>query len=78
VTRGRLGDDALAALATLLLELGAWKQRVPVAPPVPDESRATLTVRCEGGATTVWERYNDLAAGRRLIRVRDHVLGICG
>jgi hypothetical protein len=57
------------ALAALLIELKAWKQRVPERPAVPDESRATLTIRCGGAEARIWEWYNDLGKHRRIARV---------
>ena len=74
VVRGRAGLDAVREIARLLLEIEAWEQRVPDAAPVPDESRATLTVRRGAARSTIWERYNDLAATGRIGRVRDALL----
>jgi hypothetical protein len=71
VTRGPIGPDALAALAQLLIEIRAWEQVERDIPPVAGESRATLTIRAGGSVAVAWERVNDLAAGRRLSRVRD-------
>jgi hypothetical protein len=59
------------ALATLLLELQAWKQRVPDRRAVPDESRAGLTIRCGDAQARIWEWYNDLGKLQRIARVRD-------
>jgi hypothetical protein len=39
-------------------------------PPVPDESRASLTISISGCASRIWERFNDLAANNRLIQVK--------
>lgn len=59
------------ALAGLLVELKAWKQRVPERRAVPDESRAGLTIRCGAAEARIWEWYNALAEQRRILRVRE-------
>jgi hypothetical protein len=59
------------AVAALLVELKAWKQRVPERIAVPDESRAGLTIRCGGAEARIWEWYNDLGKHQRIARVRD-------
>jgi hypothetical protein len=59
------------AVAALLVELKAWKQRVPERIAVPDESRAGLTIRCGGAEARIWEWYNDLDKHQRIARVRD-------
>jgi hypothetical protein len=59
------------ALAMLLIELQAWKQRVPERRAVPDESRARLTIRCGDAEARIWEWYNDLGKLQRIARVRD-------
>jgi hypothetical protein len=58
-------------LVGLLVELSAWEQRTPDSPPIPDESRAHLTIILKGGRSVVWERFNDLPANNRLIRIKD-------
>jgi hypothetical protein len=74
--RGRAGSDAVREIARLLLEIEAWEQRVLDAAPVPDESRATLTVRRGGAQSVIWERYNDLAEAGRIGRARDVLLDL--
>src|SRR5688572_30010067 len=59
VVRGTLAPAQLQDLARLLLEIRAWEQRTPEAPPLPDESRATLVIRCAGAKSSIWERHND-------------------
>lgn len=59
------------ALVQLLIELKAWKQRVPERRAVPDESRAVLRIRCGDAEAGIWEWYNALGEGRRIVRVRD-------
>jgi hypothetical protein len=61
----------LSALVRLLVELEAWEQRTPPAEPLPDESRATLTISVGGQTSAVWERYNDMAENARLSLVRE-------
>jgi hypothetical protein len=67
----RIGADELLELVGLLVELSAWEQRTPDSPPIPDESRAHLTIILKGGRSVVWERFNDLPANNRLIRIKD-------
>ncbi|MBL1127406.1 MAG: hypothetical protein HND44_02685 [Chloroflexi bacterium] len=45
VTRGTIPAGNIRALARLLVELEAWQQRTPERAPLPDESRATLTIQ---------------------------------
>jgi hypothetical protein len=59
------------ALVGLLLELEVWKQRVPERRAVPDESRASLVIRCGGQQARIWEWYNAMGELRRIARVRD-------
>lgn len=59
------------ALASLLVELKAWKQQVPERRAVPDESRARLTIQCGAAEARIWEWYNDLGRLQRIARVRD-------
>ena len=59
------------ALARLLVELKAWKQRVPERRAVPDESRVGLTIRCGAAEARIWEWYNALGEQRRILRVRE-------
>ena len=60
----------LLDLIRLLVQLEAWEQRIPDRPPVPDESRASLTISVDGGASRIWERFNDLAANNRLVQIK--------
>jgi|ERR1700674_849909 hypothetical protein len=61
----------LEKLVTLLRELTAWEQRTPERQAVPDESIASLTIRCGGDEARIWEWYNDMAANARISRVRE-------
>jgi hypothetical protein len=78
VHRRQLHRAEVAAVARLLLRQEAWAQRVPERPPVPDESRSTLTIRCAGAAVSIWEPHRDLARLGRLRRVRDCFLIFAG
>jgi hypothetical protein len=71
VVQREVAAGRVAAIVRLLLEIEAWEQRVAERPPLPDESRATLTLRCGAAESSIWERFNDLAQGQRLARVRD-------
>jgi hypothetical protein len=63
--------EDLLHLVRLLLSQQAWVQRVPERPPVPDESKARLTIRYGDDQAVIWEWYNDLTANRRIVQVRD-------
>jgi hypothetical protein len=60
----------LLELVRLLLELEAWEQRSAEHPPVPDESRAVLTIRAGGRMSRVWERVHEMEQSLRLVRVK--------
>jgi hypothetical protein len=76
-TSGTLAPSELAELGQLLLDVRAWEQLVPDAAPVPDESRATLSLVATDERSTIWERFNDLEAGRRIGLVREMLLAVC-
>jgi hypothetical protein len=61
ITRGQILE-----LVKLLIEHEAWQQRTPSREPVPDESRATLTIRVNGQSSNVWEWFNDMEKNKRL------------
>ncbi len=61
----------LEKLVALLRELKAWEQRTPKRQAVPDESIASLTIRCGGDTVRIWEWYNEMAANARIRRVHD-------
>ena len=65
VERQRLLD-----LLRVLVQLNAWEQHMPERPPLPDESRAVLTISVGTRASRVWERCNDLAANNRLVHIK--------
>lgn len=58
-------------LVKLLVNVEAWNQKTPDRTPVPDESRATLTVKVDAVQGGFWEWYNDLESNKRLSKVRD-------
>ena len=61
------------ALVGLLIELKIWQQRERKRTAVPDESTASLRIRCGTAEAAIWEWYNDLDKHRRIARVRDAV-----
>jgi hypothetical protein len=76
VVRGTVAAARTQAIARLLLEIKAWEQHTPERAPVPDESRATLTLQSGDSEVSIWERYNDLEANDRLVRVRSVLLDL--
>ncbi len=66
--------DEVASLVQLLVRFGAWEQRIAERAPVPDESRAMLTIQCGAAQSSIWEWYNDLSKHQRLARIRDRLL----
>jgi hypothetical protein len=71
VQRAVVSWERLIELARLLVEFGAWEQVTPESPPIPDESRASLTIHVNGHTTHVWERFNEMKANARLILIRE-------
>lgn len=71
VVRRSITQAQVAELARLLLEIEAWDQRTPDRLPVPDESRATLTVTAGDLKTSIWEWHGDLKRNGRIDRVRE-------
>jgi hypothetical protein len=72
----RVAPDRIAEVARLLVEIEAWEQREPERPPVPDESRARLTIRVGQERAEIWEWYNDLARNARIARARDLLVSL--
>jgi hypothetical protein len=62
--------DVLKLLA-LVRKQRAWEQRTPERAPVPDESRARLTIAWRDRQSMIWEWYNELAANKRMIEIRE-------
>lgn len=71
VPKDRVRKEDIQRLISLLNEIQAWEQRVPQAMPIPDESRAHVRISIGDKNTVIWERYNDLKTGQRIIRVRE-------
>jgi hypothetical protein len=65
-----ISQDQLLALIKLLIEHEAWAQQTPDRMPVPDESRATLTISAGGETSIIWEWVNDLAGNARLLQIK--------
>jgi hypothetical protein len=61
-----LTREQILELIKLLIEHEAWQQRTPSREPVPDESRASLTIRVNGQTSNVWEWFNDMEKNKRL------------
>ena len=74
LVRGAVAPARVRDVVRLLSEISAWEQRTPERMPVPDESRATLTLRAGGVEASIWEWYNDLTKNARLTRVRSLLL----
>ncbi len=71
IARGTLLPEHIAEVARLLLEIRCWEQLTPQSPPVPDEVRPQLHVRCAGSRSMIWEKAHDLHHNGRLLRVRE-------
>ncbi len=69
-TRATLSTQELTDLLALLRVENIWEQRVPDRTPLPDESRAVLTVSMYPARATTWEWYNDLVDNDRLVKVQ--------
>ena len=54
----------------LLLNTRAWEQLALERMPIPDEVRATLTLKIGDIESSTWELYNNLEKNGRLVRVR--------
>ncbi|SRR6266511_666197 len=54
----------------LLLERRLWEQQTLQRTPIPDEVRATLTLRTGNVESSIWELYNKLEKNDRIVRVR--------
>jgi hypothetical protein len=65
VTPARVQD-----VIRVLLEARAWEQMQLERTPLPDEVRATLTLRVGDLEASTWELYNKLEKNDRIVRVR--------
>ncbi|HEU5103331.1 MAG TPA: hypothetical protein VFU22_30130 [Roseiflexaceae bacterium] len=54
----------------LLLDLRLWEQQPLQRIPIPDEARATLTLRIGEVESSIWELYNNLDKNGRLVQIR--------
>lgn len=70
VSHATINQQMLLDLVRLLAQLDTWEQRIPDRLPVPDESRATLTISANGSVSRMWERVNDLAANNRFVQIK--------
>ncbi|MBV9468849.1 MAG: hypothetical protein JO316_21650 [Abitibacteriaceae bacterium] len=61
----------LLSLIELLVQLAAWQQKTPGRQPVPDESRATLTINVGGQSSRLWEWFNELEQNSRLVKIKE-------
>ena len=77
--RGHIVPDMLRRTLTaaqiqevirLLLARRLWEQQTLLRTPLPDEVRATLTLRTGNLETSVWDLYNNLEKNDRIGRVR--------
>jgi hypothetical protein len=71
ISEAYIGERALLDLVRLLVDISAWEQRTPDSMPVPDESRAYLTLSTGTTRSVIWERYNGMQTNDRLIRVKN-------
>ena len=74
LVRRTIAPVQLQSVIRLLLETRAWEQQTLERTPIPDEVRATLTLRAGEAESTIWELYNNLEKNGRLIRVRSLLL----
>lgn len=63
-------------LIRLLREIKGWEQHTLERTPMPDEARATLTLRTDEVETSIWELFNNLERNGRLVRVRRLLLDL--
>ena len=71
-----VSEAELLDMTRELVELEAWLQKTPDRPPVPDESKSTLTIAVGGKSVAVWEWYNDMAKTNRMQKVLDRMSGL--
>ena len=71
-----IANKVLMELVKLLIEQEAWEQRTPDRQPVPDESRARLTITYGEDSVTIWEWYNDMKENQRLIKIKEFMKSI--
>lgn len=74
----KVDREQLLALVNLLIELTAWAQQTPERQPVPDESRATLTISGGGVRCGCWEHFNDMVKIGRLLQIKTKMCELAG
>ncbi len=74
----KMTAQQLHTLVELLLEIEAWEQRVPERTPVPDESRASLSIKVGELQSSIWEWFNDLSGNDRMVKVKHLLKEIAG
>jgi hypothetical protein len=70
VVENAISEEKLLDLVQLLIELRAWDQETPDRPAVPDESKASLTIRVGQRTSKLWEWFNDMTKNDRLIQIK--------
>jgi hypothetical protein len=67
----KVSRENVLKLLALVRKHQAWEQRTPERAPVPDESRARLTIAWRDRQSVIWEWYNDLGKNARMIEIRE-------
>ena len=73
IVKTAVRPEELMGLIKLLIDLRAWEQRTPERTPVPDESRATLTITVNRQTSTFWEWSNEMSRNKRLAVIRQRM-----
>jgi len=73
ILSARVSDENLRKLIEMLVELAAWEQQTAEAQPIPDESRAFLLIEVGRQKNRIWERFNEMPANDRLIRIKNYL-----
>jgi len=76
VIQNNITQLQILELIQQLIRLKAWEQHTPNRRPVPDESRATLTINVDGQTSESWEWFNDISKNNRLVQVREKMLAL--
>jgi hypothetical protein len=66
----------IQAVIDLLLGLRLWEQQTLQRTPIPDEVRATLTLKIGEAEASIWELYNNLEKNGRLMHIRKLLLDL--
>ena len=70
LVRRTLTPQHIQQVIRLLLDLRLWEQQALQRTPIPDEARATLTLRTGEVESSIWELYNNLEKNGRLVQIR--------